>query len=118
MVVLAVGLLGRRLGGPLSAWRRPAFAAVYPNLWLIDSLLYPEGLMALLVTVTMILAYRWRDRPRFATAALFGAVIALAALARGEGDPAAPLARRPVDPPDPHVADCAVRWRHLAVTVS
>ena len=44
------------------------FAAVYPNLWLIDSLLYPEGLMALLVTVTMIVAYRWRDgrgwRPR------------------------------------------------------
>jgi 4-amino-4-deoxy-L-arabinose transferase-like glycosyltransferase len=62
-----------------------AFAAVYPNLWQIDSLLYPEGLMALLVTVTMILAYRWRDRPRPWTAALFGAVIALAALARGEG---------------------------------
>ena len=41
--------------------------------------------MALLVTVTMIVAYRWRDRPRLATAALFGAVIALAALARGEG---------------------------------
>jgi 4-amino-4-deoxy-L-arabinose transferase-like glycosyltransferase len=84
-VVLAAGVLGRRLGGPLVGLAAAGFAAIYPNLWLIDSLLYPEGLMALLVTVTMILAYRWRDRPRLRTAALFGAVIALAALARGEG---------------------------------
>jgi 4-amino-4-deoxy-L-arabinose transferase-like glycosyltransferase len=40
--------------------------------------------MALLVTITMILAYRWRDRPRWSTAAWLGGMIALAALARGE----------------------------------
>ena len=80
-----------------------SFAAVYPNLWLIDSLLYPEGLMALLVTVTMIVAYRWRDRPRLATAALLGAVIGLAALARGEGDAAAPTACSAVDRSHPIV---------------
>ncbi|HEY7626643.1 MAG TPA: glycosyltransferase family 39 protein [Ilumatobacteraceae bacterium] len=84
-LVLAVSVLGRRLGGPLVGLTAAAIAAVYPNLWLIDSLLFPEGLMALLVTVTMIAAYRWRDRPRLGTAALLGAVIALAALARGEG---------------------------------
>jgi Dolichyl-phosphate-mannose-protein mannosyltransferase len=94
-VVLAAGVLGRRLGGPLVGLAAAAFAAVYPNLWLIDSLLYPEGLMALLVTVTMIVAYRWRDRPRLATAALLGAVIALAALARGEGVLLLPLLALP-----------------------
>ncbi|MEP7202167.1 MAG: glycosyltransferase family 39 protein [Ilumatobacteraceae bacterium] len=94
-VVLAAGVLGRRLGGPIVGLAAAAFAAVYPNLWLIDSLLYPEGLMALLVTVTMIVAYRWRDRPRLAIAALFGAVIALAALARGEGILLLPLLALP-----------------------
>src|SRR4029079_15895377 len=71
-VVLAVGILGKRLGGPVVGLFAAGFAAVYPNLWLIDSLLYPEGLMALLVTITMILAYLWRDRPRLRTDALFG----------------------------------------------
>ena len=64
LVVLAVGVLARRIGGPLVGLVAAGFAAIYPNLWLIDSLLYPEGLMALLVTVTIIVAYRWRDRPR------------------------------------------------------
>ena len=59
-------LSAARLGGKAVGLAAQSFAAVYPNLWLIDSLLYPEGLMALLVTVTMILAYRWRDRPRLA----------------------------------------------------
>ncbi len=94
-VVLAAGILGRRLGGPVVGLAAAGFAAIYPNLWLIDSLLYPEGLMALLVTVTMIVAYRWRDRPRLRTAALFGAVIALAALARGEGVLLLPLLALP-----------------------
>ncbi|MEY2583783.1 MAG: hypothetical protein QOE09_3632, partial [Ilumatobacteraceae bacterium] len=94
-VVLAAGLLGRRLGGPVVGLAAAGFAAIYPNLWLIDSLLYPEGLMALLVTVTMIVAYRWRDHTRLRTAALFGAVIALAALARGEGVLLLPLLALP-----------------------
>jgi 4-amino-4-deoxy-L-arabinose transferase-like glycosyltransferase len=114
-VVLAAGLLGKRLGGAAVGLAAAAFAAVYPNLWQIDSLLYPEGLMALLVTVTMILAYRWRDRPRFATAALFGAVIALAALARGEGILLLPLLAFPWIMLT-RTLPRSVRWRHLAVT--
>nr|MDP9465182.1 glycosyltransferase family 39 protein [Actinomycetota bacterium] len=115
-VVLAAGILGKRLGGPVVGLAAAAFAAVYPNLWQIDSLLYPEGLMALLVTVTMILAYRWRDRPRLATAALFGAVIALAALARGEGVLLLPLLALPwimFTRSLPRV----MRLRHLLVTI-
>jgi 4-amino-4-deoxy-L-arabinose transferase-like glycosyltransferase len=115
-VVLAAGVLGRRLGGPVVGLAAAAFAAVYPNLWQIDSLLYPEGLMALLVTVAMILAYRWRDRPRLATAALFGAVIALAALARGEGILLLPLLALPWIM-FTRTLPRAARLKHLAVTV-
>ena len=115
-VVLAAGMLGRRLGGPAVGLAAAAFAAVYPNLWQIDSLLYPEGLMALLVTVTMILAYRWRDRPSLATAALFGAVIALAALARGEGILLLPLLSVPWIMLT-RALSRAVRLKHLVVTV-
>lgn len=114
-VVLAVGVLGRRVGGPIVGLVAAAFAAVYPNLWLIDSLLYPEGLMALLITVTMIVAYRWRDRPRPATAALFGAVIALTALARGEGIMLLPLLAVPWILLTRSLTR-RVRLRHLGVT--
>jgi Dolichyl-phosphate-mannose-protein mannosyltransferase len=116
LVVFAAGILGRRLGGAAVGLAAAAFAAVYPNLWQIDSLLYPEGLMALLVTATMILAYRWRDRPRLGTAALFGATIALAALARGEGILLLPLLAVPWILLT-RTLSRAVRWRHLAVTV-
>ncbi|MEP7113485.1 MAG: glycosyltransferase family 39 protein [Ilumatobacteraceae bacterium] len=115
-VVLAAGILGKRLGGPKVGLAAAAFAAIYPNLWQIDSLLYPEGLMALLVTVTMIVAYRWRDRPRVATAALLGAMIALAALARGEGILLLPLLAVPWIM-FTRALSRAARLRHVAVTV-
>ena len=114
-VVLAVGILGRQVGTTTVGLVAASFAAIYPNLWLIDSLLYPEGLMALLVTVTMIVAYRWRDRPRLATAALFGAVIGLVALARGEGLLLLPLLALPWIMLTRSLSR-AVRFRHLVVT--
>lgn len=120
-VVLAAGILGRRVAngvnGPRVGLVAAGFAAVYPNLWLIDSLLYPEGLMALLVTVTMITAYRWRDQPRLATAAVFGAVIALAALARGEGVLLLPLLALPWIMFTRSLTR-RTRLRHLVVTVA
>jgi 4-amino-4-deoxy-L-arabinose transferase-like glycosyltransferase len=114
-LVLAVGVLGTRLGGRPVGLVAAAFAAIYPNLWLIDSLLFPEGLMALLVTVTMIVAYRWRDRPRLPTAALLGAVIALVALARGEGVLLLPLLALPWIMFTRSLST-AQRLRHLVVT--
>ncbi|MEA3184726.1 MAG: hypothetical protein QOJ74_1203, partial [Ilumatobacteraceae bacterium] len=115
-VVLAVGVLGMRLGGTFVGLAAAFFAAIYPNLWLIDSLLYPEGLMALLVTITMILAYRWRDRPGLVTAALFGASIALTALARGEGILLLPLLALPWIMFTKSLT-LRLRIRHLLVTV-
>ncbi len=45
-----------------------AFAAVYPNLWIIDGVLFPEGLTALLTTLAILDGYRWRRTPRLSTA--------------------------------------------------
>jgi 4-amino-4-deoxy-L-arabinose transferase-like glycosyltransferase len=84
-VVAAVWLLARHIGGPIVGLLAALVAACYPNLWLIDGLLYPEGLMTGLVVLCVYVAYRWRERPTWAAAAAIGALIALAALARGEG---------------------------------
>jgi 4-amino-4-deoxy-L-arabinose transferase-like glycosyltransferase len=115
-VVLAAAILGRQLGGTVVGLVAAGLAAIYPNLWQIDSLLYPEGLMALLVTITIILAYRWRDRPRWSTAAWLGAMIALAALARGEAILLIPLLAIPWILLTRSLTWRA-RWRHLVVVV-
>jgi 4-amino-4-deoxy-L-arabinose transferase-like glycosyltransferase len=82
--VVGIGFLGRRIGGPRAGLIAAGVAAVYPNLWQIDGLLFSEGLAASLVVVALLLAYRLRDRPSLPAAAGLGAVIALAALTRPE----------------------------------
>jgi hypothetical protein len=93
--VAVVGLVARRVGGPLAGLVAAGFAAIYPNLWLIDSLVYPEGLFALVVTTIILVAYRWRDRPTVGTAVALGALIGAAALTRGEGLLLGPLLAMP-----------------------
>ena len=86
--VMLVGYyLGERssLGGRTVAIVAGLIAAFYPNLWLIDGVLFPEGLMAALVVFTILVAYRWNDRPRYVLAIVLGALIGLTALTRGEG---------------------------------
>jgi hypothetical protein len=84
-VVLVTALVAGRLAGQRAAVIAGLLAAVYPNLWLLDSLLYPEGLFALLTTLCVLVAYQWRDRPTWSRAAVLGALIGLAGLTRGEG---------------------------------
>ncbi len=113
-LVASIMVLARRIGGPWAALAAGAAAAVYPNLWLIDSLMYPEGLMALLVTWCIIAVYRWCDGPRLTLAAAIGALIALAALARGEGVLLGPLLAMPMML-RLRTLSVATRWRHLAL---
>jgi 4-amino-4-deoxy-L-arabinose transferase-like glycosyltransferase len=83
--VAAIALLGRRVGGSRVGLLAGAIAAVYPPLVTADGLVMSEPLFVLLVAVAMLLALRLIDRRSTRGAALLGAVIALAALTRGEG---------------------------------
>jgi Dolichyl-phosphate-mannose-protein mannosyltransferase len=84
-VVVAVGSLGRRLGGERLGLVAAGIAAVYPVLVTSDASLMSETLYGLFVVVAVLLAYRLIDRPTVGRAAALGAVIGLAALTRGEG---------------------------------
>lgn len=88
-VVLAIGLLTRMLAPAPSRDRVAIIAmvlgAVYPNLWIVDGVLFPEGLMALCTTLVVVCAYRWSSTPARRWAVAMGALTGLAALTRGEG---------------------------------
>lgn len=88
-VVAFVGLLARQVA---PAQRRDGvtlvamvLAAVYPNLWIIDGVLFPEGLMAVFTTATVWAAYKWKFAPARRWAVSMGLLTGLAALTRGEG---------------------------------
>jgi len=82
--VVVLGLVGRLLLGPRAGLIAAAIAALYPNLWINDFLLQVESLAALLIALTILLAYRYWQDPSRRRVALLGLVIALAALTRAE----------------------------------
>jgi len=82
--VALIALLGTRLGGRRVGVVAAAIAAVYPNLWLSDGLVMSESIAVALVTVVMIAALWHGERFTPASAALCGAALGLAALARSE----------------------------------
>jgi hypothetical protein len=93
-VVVGVGLLARRVGGWWAGVAATALAAVYPNLWMNDSLVMSEAPAALLVVVALWIALDLVDTAQRATvghAICCGAAIGLAALARSELILLAPL---------------------------
>ncbi len=114
LVVLGVLLVGRYLGGRSVAIIAGLIASFYPNLWLIDGVLFPEGLMAALVVFTILAAYTWNDRPNWKLAAGLGALVALAALTRGEGIFLIPLLVLPIMVGHKTLAK-KQRWKQLGV---
>jgi 4-amino-4-deoxy-L-arabinose transferase-like glycosyltransferase len=84
VLVVAVGLLGRRVGGERVGLTAAALTAVYPVLITLDGSLRSESLYAPLIAFTLLAAYRLADRPGFGRAALLGACVGLAALTRSE----------------------------------
>ena len=88
-VVVMTGLVAARIAPPerrsLVSLLAAGFAAIYPNLWIVDGVMFPEGLMALCCLVVVYGAYRWRERPSLRWAVGMGAMTGLAALTRGEG---------------------------------
>jgi 4-amino-4-deoxy-L-arabinose transferase-like glycosyltransferase len=82
--VVALGVLGRMIGGPRVGLIAAAVGAVYPLLWVIDGSLMSETEYALLITLTLVVAYRYLRGPSVPRALAVGALIALATLTRGE----------------------------------
>ncbi len=93
VTVAVIGLVGRRavtIGGlgVTTAERvglvAAAIAAVYPNLWINDSLVMSETPAVLLVSLALYVALGHHRRPSVANGLLLGFVTGLAALARSE----------------------------------
>lgn len=84
LVVVVVGLLGRRVAGDRVGLVAACLAAVYPLLVIADGSMMSESLYGLLIALALLLAYRLIDQPAMGTAALLGAAIGLAALTRTE----------------------------------
>jgi 4-amino-4-deoxy-L-arabinose transferase-like glycosyltransferase len=84
VLVVAVGLLGRRVGGERVGLIAATLAAVYPLLIAVDGSLRSESLYAPLIAFTLLAAYRLIDRPGFGRAAVLGLCVGLAALTRSE----------------------------------
>jgi hypothetical protein len=92
--VAVVGLLGRRVALSADGTNRvfaercglvaAGVAAVYPNLWVNDSVVMSESLAILLVSVALLLAVDVQQRPSFGRVVWLGVVVGLAALARSE----------------------------------
>jgi dolichyl-phosphate-mannose-protein mannosyltransferase len=84
VTVVLIGLLARRVGGDRVGLAAAAIAAVYPMLWLADGALMSETLYGLFVVAALLCALWVRERPSWKRAAALGALLALAALTRGE----------------------------------
>jgi hypothetical protein len=82
--IVAVGLLARHVAGVRAGLIAACVAALSPVLVSADSAVMSETLLGLLVVLCALAAYRLRENPGAARAALLGALIALAALTRGE----------------------------------
>jgi 4-amino-4-deoxy-L-arabinose transferase-like glycosyltransferase len=94
--IVVLGLLTRRLAGPLAGVLAAGLAAIYPTLIAADGALMTEALFGLLIASALLAAYRLVDVPNFGRAAVLGVLLGLAALTRGEGLLFLPLLLVPV----------------------
>jgi 4-amino-4-deoxy-L-arabinose transferase-like glycosyltransferase len=83
--VFLLGILGRDLAGERTGLLAAALGAVYVDLFVQDVLLMSEGMFALTIVLTVLLAYRFVRRPDLVRAGLLAGAIALASLTRAEG---------------------------------
>jgi len=84
VTVVALGLLGRRVGGRAVGLAAAAIAAVHPLLIAADGALLSETLYGAILSLTLLAAWRLQEAPTPGRAALVGAGIGLAALTRSE----------------------------------
>jgi hypothetical protein len=117
VVVVLVGLVGRRVGGERAGWLAAGVAAVYPFLWVNDGLIMSETVTNVTVVSTLLAALAFARRPTVSHAALLGVLGGLAALARAELLLLAPLLVVPIALTRPGVSARA-RLGRVATTVA
>jgi 4-amino-4-deoxy-L-arabinose transferase-like glycosyltransferase len=110
--VVAVGFVGRELGGPRVGLFAAALAAIYPLLIEDDSLLMSESLYGVLCALAVLTALHLRRRPGVWRAVAFGSVVGLAALTRSEGLLLLPFLGIPL------LWSVRGRWRHLGIAAA
>lgn len=82
--VVLVALVARRAAGEGAGLAAGVVAAVYANLWAYDGFLVSESMAQLWVAATLLLAYRFIDRPGVRSVAALGVAIGFATLSRAE----------------------------------
>jgi hypothetical protein len=112
-VIVAIGLLARRIGGPRLGLIAAGLAAVYPVLIAADGSLMSESLYGLFIVLVLIAAHAFAERPRPTPAVALGALIGLAALTRSEALLLLPLLAAPLALTRP--GPLAPRLRRLAL---
>ena len=84
-VVAVIAAIARRVAGDRAMVIAALVAALYPNLWIIDGVLFPEGLFILTTGLVVLAAYRWTRTRARRDALLLGVLIGASAMVRGEG---------------------------------
>ena len=82
--VAAIGLLGRAVAGSRVGLIAAGLAAIYPNIWLANSVVMSETLVILIMALALLATYRFLRQPTWWSAAAIGVLCGLAALARAE----------------------------------
>ena len=80
--ILVIGLVARKLAGPIAGLFAASLAAVYPNLVVLDGLLLVESIYGLTIAAILLASYRLIDDPSLASAVVLGTLLGLAALQR------------------------------------
>lgn len=82
--VLAMGWAARRIAGERVGLLAGLIVALSPNVWFHDALVMSESLVVATTAGVLWAAYRWWDRLGLLDAALFGALVGIAAMVRSE----------------------------------
>lgn len=84
VTIALIGLAGRRIVGSAVGLTAAGIAAVYPGFWIYEQQILSEVGVLLVVTLVVLLAFRYWDRPTLAQIAVLGATVGVATLVRAE----------------------------------
>jgi 4-amino-4-deoxy-L-arabinose transferase-like glycosyltransferase len=112
LLVVLIGLLGRRVGGDSVGLLAAAIAALSPNIWVNDGLIMSETVTSIVVVGVLWLAVTNIEKSSTLRIAALGALCGLAALARAELLLFVPLIALPI------ALRAQPRWTRAALAVA